>query len=210
MGPEPPFCRYETWLFPRSSRSKHRAQHFAANIGFACVVVGHDALGGRKNGDTQAVVDARQIANRDIDAAAGLGDPRHLADHRLAVEILQLDLELAAAVGMVDTGITADEALILQNLEHADAKPRARRRDLGLLAHLRVVDARDQIADWIVHLHAILLPARLHEAGNKALGTELAERDARQPMLAIDRARAPGDLAAVAVAGWRRVARQFR
>src|SRR5215211_2632868 len=53
------------------------------------------------------------------------------------------------------------------------------------------------------------LPARLQEAGNKALGAELAERDARKLVLAVDRARPTGDLAAIAVALWRRVARQF-
>src|SRR3954454_24191303 len=57
---------------------------------------------------------------------------------------------------------------------------------------------------------AILLPARLHEAGNKALGAEFAERDARQLVLAVDRARAPRHLATVAVALRRRVARQLR
>src|SRR6187431_2427925 len=52
-------------------------------------------------------------------------------------------------------------------------------------------------------------PARLQQAGNEALGAELAQRDARQLVLAIDRARPAGDLAAVAVADRRRVARQF-
>src|SRR4029078_5435647 len=47
-------------------------------------------------------------------------------------------------------------------------------------------------------------PARLQEAGNEALGAEFAQRDARQLVLAIDRARPPGDLAAVAVALRRR------
>src|SRR3954453_3366243 len=67
------------------SGSEHRAEHFAANVGVACVVIGHHALGGRKDRDTQAVIDARQIAHRDIDTAAGLGDSRHFTDHRLAV-----------------------------------------------------------------------------------------------------------------------------
>src|ERR1051325_10466122 len=53
------------------------------------------------------------------------------------------------------------------------------------------------------------LPARLHEAGNQALGAELAERDTRQLVLAVDRARTPRHLAAVAVALRRRVARQL-
>src|SRR5262249_42553737 len=113
--------------------------------------------------------------------------------------------------GVVDAGIAADEALVLENLENADAEPRARGRNLGLLAHLRVVDARDQIADWIVHLHGDPpLPARLHEAGNQALGAEFTERDARHLVLAIDRARTPRHLTAVAIALRRRVARQLR
>src|SRR5471032_2762326 len=53
------------------------------------------------------------------------------------------------------------------------------------------------------------LPARLQQARDQALGAELAERDARQSVLAIHRARPAGDLAAVAVAVRRRVARQF-
>src|SRR6185503_17760407 len=53
------------------------------------------------------------------------------------------------------------------------------------------------------------LPARLQQAGNQALGAELAERDARQLVLAIDRARPPGDFATVAVADRRRIARQL-
>src|SRR3954467_5903170 len=48
-------------------------------------------------------------------------------------------------------------------------------------------------------------PARLQEAGNEALGAEIAERDARQLVLAINRARPAGHLAAVAVAVRRRV-----
>src|SRR3954468_15694867 len=53
------------------------------------------------------------------------------------------------------------------------------------------------------------LPARLQKAGNQPLGAEIAERDARQLVLAIDRTRPAGDLAAVAVADRSRVARQF-
>src|SRR5215212_9172745 len=52
-------------------------------------------------------------------------------------------------------------------------------------------------------------PARLHEAGNEPLGAGIAKRDARQLVLAIDGARPAGDLAAVAVAVRRRIARQL-
>src|SRR4029077_16605652 len=48
-------------------------------------------------------------------------------------------------------------------------------------------------------------PARLHEAGNKALGAELAQRDAAELVLAVVSPRPAGDLAAVTDAGRRRI-----
>src|SRR5262249_24869972 len=52
-------------------------------------------------------------------------------------------------------------------------------------------------------------PARLHEARDQALGTELAQRNAAELVLAIEGARPAGHLAAIADTGRRRVARQF-
>src|SRR4051812_8580978 len=54
------------------------------------------------------------------------------------------------------------------------------------------------------------LPARLHEPGNQALRSQLAQRDAAHLQLAIVAARTTGRFAAVANAGGRRVARQLR
>src|SRR5436305_10738271 len=53
---------------------------------------------------------------------------------------------------------------------------------------------------------AISLPARLQQAGNEALGAKLTQCDAGELMLAIDRARPTGDLAAVAIARRRGIA----
>src|SRR5215510_10080481 len=52
-------------------------------------------------------------------------------------------------------------------------------------------------------------PARLQQARDQALGSELAQRDAAHPVLAVIGARPAGDLAAVAHAVDRRVARQL-
>src|SRR5664280_3442802 len=56
---------------------------------------------------------------------------------------------------------------------------------------------------------AIPLPARFHEAGNQALGAEVAQRDTAETMLAVIAARAAGELAAIANARGRGIARQF-
>src|SRR5262245_44454232 len=111
---------------------------------------------------------------------------------------------------MRHAGITADKAFRLENLEHALTLPGAWHRDLRLVPHLRVADARDHVADRIVDCHRALLPARLHEARNQALRSEVAQCDTAQAMLAVVGTRAPAELAAVAYARLRRIARQLR
>src|SRR5215470_2369912 len=54
------------------------------------------------------------------------------------------------------------------------------------------------------------LPARLDQARDQALGAEVPQRDARELVLAIKAARPARDLAAIADAGGRGVARQLR
>src|SRR6185503_216521 len=53
------------------------------------------------------------------------------------------------------------------------------------------------------------LPARLHEARNQAFVAELTQRDTAELVLAIVGPRAPRQLAAIADAGARGIARQF-
>src|SRR5579862_1675967 len=78
--------------------------------------------------------------------------------------------------------------------------------DLARICALRMRAIMSPIGSFTI---SSLLPARLHEAGNKPLGTELAQRDAGQAMLAVIGARPAGHLAAVAHAIDRRIARQF-
>ena len=114
-------------------------------------------LGVRPDRDAQAVVDARQVADRNIDAASRLGHPRHFADHRLHRRNTSARSQARCGRPVIDRRVAADEALVLEHVEDADAQSRARRRNLRLLAHLRIGDARNQVADRIVQLHATLL-----------------------------------------------------
>src|SRR5258708_39079077 len=93
---------------------EHRAEDFPADIGVAGIVVRHHALGRGQDRDAKAVIDARQCLHRGIDATAGLRNAGDFPDHRLAVEIFQLDLELRVSVRMLHRGIAADEALALE------------------------------------------------------------------------------------------------
>src|SRR5919109_2573382 len=54
------------------------------------------------------------------------------------------------------------------------------------------------------------LPARFDQAGDQPLGAEIAKRDARQPVLAVETAWPARYLATIANPGRGRIARQFR
>src|SRR3954447_26354921 len=58
-------------------------------------------------------------------------------------------------------------------------------------------------------VRALLLPARLDQPRDHPLGAEVAERDARELVLAVEAARPPAQFAAVADAGGRWIARQL-
>src|SRR5262249_19271347 len=190
-------------------RLEHGAEDLSAHVVVAGVVIGHHALGRGQDRAPEPVVDARTLLHRGVDPPPRLRHPRNLADHRLAVEIFQLDLELAAAVGMLDRRVAADESLGLEHVEHAHAQPGGRRRHLRLVAHLRIVNAGNHVAERIDH-RATSLPARLDEARDQPPGAEVAQRDARHLELAIVAARPAGDLAAIADPVRGRVARQLR
>src|SRR5205823_12252704 len=125
--------------------SEHREENFAAHIRVTRGVVSHDSLRRRQYRNAETVVHPRQVLHRGVNPPARLGDPLNLANDGLAVEIFQLDLELAAARSMFDAGVTSDITLGFQHLEHAGAHLRARGRDLGLRTHLRIADAGDEI-----------------------------------------------------------------
>src|ERR1700679_2817517 len=130
--------------------SEHREENFAAHIRFTRFVVSHNSLRRRQYRNAETIVHARQVLYRGVNPPPRLRNPLDLANDGLAVEILQLDLKLAAAGGMLDAGIATDVALGLEHLEHVGAHLRARGRNLGLGAHLCVADAGDEIADRIV------------------------------------------------------------
>src|SRR4051812_45333698 len=88
--------------------SEHGEENFAAHVGVTRLVVSHDSLRRRQHGNAEPVIYARQILHRGIDSPPRLGHPLDFANDRLAVEIFQLDLELATAGGMLNAGVAAD------------------------------------------------------------------------------------------------------
>src|SRR3546814_17110648 len=75
----------------RCGSSEHRRQHFAADILVARLGIREHAPRRRHDGDTQAVLDARQFLGTAVHPATRLRAARDLLDRRLALEIFTLD-----------------------------------------------------------------------------------------------------------------------
>src|SRR3954465_15350669 len=75
---------------------------------------------------------------------------------------------------------------------------------------LRMRVSKSPTGSVIAMVYGLPLPARLHDAGQCARRGELTQREARELEFAIDRARPAGELAPVADARRRGVARQLR
>src|SRR6056297_755710 len=140
-----------------TASSEHGAQDLAADVVGAGLGVGHDAPRGRHDGDAETLTDLRQFLDAGIDPTAGLRHPLDLADHRGAVVVLQRDLEVLVAVGVLDGLVASDETFGLQDLEDALAHLRGGGADGRLAAHAGVADAGQHVAERIVHEHGPLL-----------------------------------------------------
>src|SRR5439155_602614 len=72
----------------------------------------------------------------------------------------QLDLELGASV-LLERRVAADVTFCLQHVENALADLGAGCRHLRLLAHLRIPDAGEHIAQRIGHCHIVKISYQL-------------------------------------------------
>src|SRR5205085_4744884 len=120
------FYRHATFPTSNPGSSEYPAQHFAADLGGAGLVVRHDPARGRQDGDAETVIDPRQVGQLRIDSPARFRDPRDLLYHRLAIDIFQLDFELGDAGAYLLSGEAADIAFPLQDFE--DIRPDLRGR----------------------------------------------------------------------------------
>src|SRR5712692_9566226 len=103
-------------LFPYAS--EHSAQDLAADLGGAGLVVRHDPARGRQDRYAEPVIDPRQLKELRINPPPRLRHARNLANHRFAVDIFQLDLELGNARAHLLACKAPDVALAPQHVEH--------------------------------------------------------------------------------------------
>src|SRR5271163_5113215 len=128
-------CRHVT-----SRTSEHAAENLAADFCGAGLVVRQDPSRGRKNGDAEPVIAARQVDDTRIDAPARLRHARNLPNYRLAIDVFELDAQLRDAGTNMFAGKAADVSLALQHFEHIGADLRGGRGDDGLPRPLPVTD----------------------------------------------------------------------
>src|ERR1700682_1893500 len=134
------------------SPSRDDAQHFTADAGGACLAIGHDAVRGRDDGDSQSVHHSRDVVLALVDAQARLRHALDFFDHRPARVVLQRDLQLRFGL-VAHYGETFDVALILEHLGNRQFDLGRGHLRRGLFRELRIADARQHIGDRISHAH---------------------------------------------------------
>src|SRR5690606_5768770 len=193
----------------------HDAQDFAADALLARLRVGHDALGGGNDGDAEAVED---LGQRVLAAVLAQARARHALqglDHRLALVVLQGDLQFGLGAFLGDAGVD-DVTLALEDVGDRDLGLGGRHLHRRLADRGRILDADQHVGDGISHARGLSpmsvvggFPAGLAQAGPVAAHGRFAQLVAAQAELAVHAARAAGHGAAVALAAGRGVARQL-
>ena len=165
-----------------SSPSEHAAEHFAADVLLARARSPTSrpwaSTGSRRRARWRRVGRSR---DRRIDAPARLRHALDLADHRLAVEILELDLELGAGRSSGRRARSRGYSLP----RASTSSTRARSFEAGVVtfgrrALLRIADAGQHIAERIVHRHrsVLLYQLDLTMPGIRPWRRQFAQRDA--------------------------------
>src|SRR5690606_10265090 len=170
----------------RAHTLEDAAEYLATNVGSLGFVVGHNTLGGGQDRHTEAIRHLRNILYRRVHAAAGTGNALDGADHAFVLGVLEFNLVLGGTVLELGLRIAADETLGLENVQHATAKGRCRRRNGRFATLLSVADAGQHIADGIGKAHCLLsLPARLDQTRDLTQVAQLTQGDTAHLELAI-------------------------
>src|SRR5690554_1463149 len=202
------------------SPSGHEAQDLAADALLARLRIGHDALGSGNDGDAQAVEHLGQVVLAAVLAQARARVALHVLDDRLALVVLEFDLELALGA-VLDHAEVGDVAFVLEDAGDRRLHPGPRHLHRRLADGGRIPHADQHVGDWISHAHdwfpasisgkdlAWGLPGGLAQARHVAAHGRLAQLVPAQAELLVHGARAPGQGAAGGLAGRRGVARQL-
>src|SRR5690554_2636649 len=92
----------------------HEAQDLAADALLARLRIGHDALGGGDDCDAEAVEHLGQVVLAAVLAQARARVALHMLDDRLALVVLEFDLELALGA-VLDHAEVGDVAFVLED-----------------------------------------------------------------------------------------------
>src|SRR5690606_30684422 len=133
----------------------HQADDFAAHALGAGLAVGHQTLGSGDDGHAEAGQHLGQVVLAPVLTQAGTGHALEALDHRLALVVLQGDLESRLGA-LADHAEIADIAFVLQDLGNRQLHLRGRHGNLRLAAGERILDAHQHVADGISHAHCCL------------------------------------------------------
>ena len=123
----------------------------------ASSLVGHNALGGGDDGNTEATEHAGQFICADVNAETGLADTAKAGDDLVLAIVLQGDVDRALGT-IVNDLIALDVALVQQNL--SDALLHVGSGDIHsvMTGTVCVADAGEHIRNGVSDMHSVNPP----------------------------------------------------
>src|SRR5581483_5362962 len=166
-------------------------EDLAADAGPPRFAVGQQPAAGGQDGDTETAEHTRHLVGLRVDAQTRLAHAAQAGDRALPLgRVLHVDGEDAArATDVVGHREPLDVALLLEDGGECFLLLRRRHAHLVVHRHVGVPDAGQHVRDRVGHHATLTSPARLRDAGDLTGVRQLAQADAAQLELAVDRAR---------------------
>src|SRR5258706_9904002 len=154
----------------RDISSPHVAEDLAALATLARLSVGHEALVGGQDSDTEAAQHAGQTVGLGVDAEPGLRHPAQAGDRAVALgRVLHRDLEEPARTSrVVAHGEALDIALALKDGRERLLQLRGRHAHLVVHRHVGVAEAGEHVGDRVGHRHRRTSPLTSSPSSRRA------------------------------------------
>ena len=174
------------------------AEDFSADVLFAGLAIGEQAIWGAHDGDAKAFEYGWNLVRLGIDAEAWLGDSLESGDDALAGGAVFEVEDKSLLAFFLFHAIGIDESLIHEDFGDAFFDLGGRHGHFFVTEFVRVADACEHISDWIcVHVVILLsLPRCFLHAWDLAFVGKLTEADAAEAEATDDAVRTSTSLAA--------------
>src|SRR6056297_2684389 len=186
---------------PSPAWSPDVTHDLAADVALARLAVGHEAVGGGQDGDTETTEHSGHGVGVAVHPQARRRDATQAHDRAVTIGgVLHLDgQDVPHPLGGRRGLVPGDVALLLEELSQCDLLLGRGHGHLVVLGRVRVANPGEHVGDRISHHDVDSSPARLRQTGDLAGVGELAQAHTAEAELAVD-GTGPATAAAAGVA----------